>query len=253
MDGSVERDQVRVEDLQNIPKWTKIYAQTRTVPVMVAIVVFLGLYVAVGGSSYLAGNAYRSGSIVQFCVYMCLLVLAVGAVAFFSVPRWGGQLLERVAKRYYSKEGYVSLLGSAATKRKKVLMGTAAASFGLCITASVVLGNMGYIPIEYMQPVSALYCIPFMVVQFLVQRPGRSVLMLLWPFLYGLHAILVVAGVPIQFSDAWSILNMLIPTVGYGMLASLASHSYNRLALRKLKRLARIGIDGRVEGEGARV
>lgn len=77
--------------------------------------------------------------------------------------------------------------------------------------------------------------------------------MLLWPFLYGLHAILVVAGVPIQFSDAWSILNMLIPTVGYGMLASLASHSYNRLALRKLKRLARIGIDGRVEGEGARV
>ena len=62
--------------------------------------------------------------------------------------------------------------------------------------------------------------------------------MLLWPALYGLHAILIVAGVPIIFVGAWSSLNMLIPVIGYGLLTGLISHAYSRFALRKLRRAA---------------
>ena len=66
--------------------------------------------------------------------------------------------------------------------------------------------------------------------------------MVLWPVLYALHAILIVAGAPILFTGEWVGLNMLIPTVGYGLLAALVGHLYSRFALHKVKRLARTGL-----------
>ena len=67
-------------------------------------------------------------------------------------------------------------------------------------------------------------------------------IMLLWPALYALHAILILAGVPILFSGHWDALNMLIPTVGYGLLTGLIAHVYSRFALWKLRRIARDSI-----------
>jgi len=235
VNASIEKEQD--EKLQQIPKWARRYAQTRTVPVLIALVVALGLCAAVGIPSYLAGNAYRSGNTLSFWICVCLLVLALAAVAFFSIPRWGGRLLECFAKRYYSKEGYVSL-GSAVTKRKKALTGVVGASFGFCILASVVLGNKGYYPLEYMQPVSALYMVPFMTFLVLIQRPVSSLLGLLWPLLYGVHAALIVCGVPIQFRGSWQFLDMLVPVVGYGILANSVCHLYNRFALHRMRGLA---------------
>lgn len=52
-------------------------------------------------------------------------------------------------------------------------------------------------------------------------RPTLGPIYLLWPTLYGIHAILVVAGTPIQFEGQWASLNLLIPTIGYGMLTGL--------------------------------
>ena len=75
--------------------------------------------------------------------------------------------------------------------------------------------------------------------------------MLLWPGLYALHAILIVAGAPIVFTGAWEGLNMLLPVAGYGLLAGLAGHIYSRFALRKLKDAARAGLaddEGRDDG-----
>jgi hypothetical protein len=89
-----------------------------------------------------------------------------------------------------------------------------------------------------MQPISAIYCVPFLVGLWLLQRPLSSPIMLLWPALYVLHAVLIVAGVPIVFGGPWSQLNMLIPVAGYGMLVGLISHAYSRFALRKLRRAA---------------
>ena len=37
---------------------------------------------------------------------------------------------------------------------------------------------------------------------------------------------------------------ILIPTIGYGMLAALAAHVYSRYALRRLRQLARGGEGG---------
>ena len=62
--------------------------------------------------------------------------------------------------------------------------------------------------------------------------------MALWPALYALHAILLVVGAPIYFEDPYTILNMLVPTAGYGIAAAVAGHVYSRFALRRLRRLA---------------
>ena len=89
-----------------------------------------------------------------------------------------------------------------------------------------------------MQPVSALYVVPFLVFLYLWQRPIISPLALLWPTLYAIHAILVVADVPILFHKPWTALNMLIPIAGYGILFGLLGHVYSRYALKKLKKAA---------------
>ena len=68
--------------------------------------------------------------------------------------------------------------------------------------------------------------------------------MLLWPALYALHAILIIAGVPILFVGRWDSLNMLIPTVGYGLIASLTAHIYSRIQLRRLRRMTRGDLSG---------
>ena len=113
--------------------------------------------------------------------------------------------------------------------------------FKFCILASILLGMMGFFPIRYMQPVSALYIVPFFVyVGARHARDGRagSLFMSLWAALYALHAILLVAGAPIHFGRLDEALNVLIPLVGYGLIAALAAHIYSRFALRRLRALA---------------
>jgi hypothetical protein len=98
-----------------------------------------------------------------------------------------------------------------------------------------------------------LYCVPFLVILTLLMRPAIGWLALLWPALYGLHAILIVAGVPILLTGRWEGLNILVPMAGYGILAGLVAHLYSRYALRRLKRIAQAGLpagDQAVEGQG---
>ena len=61
--------------------------------------------------------------------------------------------------------------------------------------------------------------------------------MLLWPGLLVVHALLALAGVR-PFSAEPGIVTILVPTVGYGAIAALASHMYSRVALRRLRSLA---------------
>ena len=74
----------------------------------------------------------------------------------------------------------------------------------------------------------------------------------LWPCLYALHALLIVAGAPILFTGVWGFLNVLLPLAGYGFVTALVGHFYGRFALRKLKEFARPDDSGTPEGEQER-
>ena len=242
-----EHNQVpqNTKKLKEIPKWTRKYAQNRTFPVLIALAINLCLFAGIAIPSYFGGKAYRSGKLVLFWIYIFVLVVAMISLALFCVPKWGGKFIGRISRRLYSREGDV-LISVPETIRKKRWVGYVVAMiFGSCILVSVILGVMGYFTIEYMQPISALYVVPFLVFLYIWQRPMFGPLSLLWPILYAFHAILVVAGVPIQFGGMWQPLNMLIPIAGYGILSGLAGHIYSRYALKKLKGITHL------EGEAA--
>lgn len=241
------------EEMRQIARLAKSYAESRRVgPFLVSMAVFVVLCAAIGIPSYLAGGAYRAGNMVGFWVCIASLVPAFGAVVWFAVPAWGGRWMERTAERLYAREGSVTLVVPE-TRRNPKWFHVALVLFLLCIVASVVLGLRGYLPTEYMQPISAIYTVPFLVFLAVWIRREGGFGLLLWPALYAVHAILIVAGAPIRFTGEWDFLNMLIPIAGYGLLCGLIGYVSNRLTLRKLKRLARMEQTvGGMEMEGDR-
>jgi len=220
--------------IQEIPKWVRRYAQNRTAPLLIWMVCFILLGVAIGGSSYLAGMAYRSGRHALFGVSLAVLILSCGATIWFSIPKWGGRWIEGLGKRYYALEGEVELACPKKPRGARIYV----IVFGLCQAAAIAAGLMGWLSMRYFQPVTALYFVPFATLIFLLQRPKVGYIALLWPALYAIHAILVVAGAPIVFEGQAENLNIIIPVIGYGLLTAIIGHIYNRYALSRLKRLA---------------
>ena len=147
-------------------------------------------------------------------------------------------------QRLYAREGRVELRSSSPGRAVRA----ATIAFGVCVAASVGAGLLGMVEMRYLQPLTALYFVPFAVFLTVVQRPQGSYLMLLWPGLYLAHAILLVAGAPILFQGRWEALNLLLPTLGYGLLAALLAHLYSRYALCRLQRIARETV--REQGHG---
>lgn len=217
--------------VQEIPKWVRRYAQNRTAPLLIWMVCFILLGLAIGGSSYLAGMAYRSGKHGLFGVSFAVLILACGATIWFSIPKCGGRWIEGLGKRYYAPEGEVELACPRKPRGARVLV----IVFGLCQAAAIAAGLMGWLSMRYFQPVTALYFVPFAIFLFLLQRPRIGYIALLWPALYAIHAILVA---PIVFEGRAEDLNIIIPVIGYGLLTAVIGHTYNRYALSRLKRLA---------------
>ncbi|MGA2796019.1 MAG: hypothetical protein ABSE63_00425 [Thermoguttaceae bacterium] len=237
------------KDSRKISKWSRIYAQNRSLGVALNMLLFLMLCAAIGVPACLGSLAYIKGYWVLLVISIVLEVAAFIALIYFSVPRWGGKLMERITERVYAREG-IARLEPPHTHSRCNLMRFAGVIFAGCVIASVALDGLGFIPHKYMQPVSAIYVVPFLVMLVLSKHSIiRGPIVFLWPGLYALHAILILAGVPILFSGRWDALNMLIPTVGYGLLVSLISHVYSRFALWKLRRIAGGSFQNEVEEE----
>jgi hypothetical protein len=123
----------------------------------------------------------------------------------------------------------------ASSSNRKALDDKAAIVAGFCALAHAELAILGVLPIEYVQPISAAYMVPLVVYYGVRHRPTpESPIVFLWPALYGVHAILVVAGVPTRFWGNIPALDVFVPLVGYGLVAALAGHIYSRVALRRL-------------------
>ncbi len=234
---------------QEIARLTRTYAQNRSLGVVVALLIFSALSAGIGVLSYAGGAAYRDGNQLLFWTCMAALVPILVALVYMSVPKWGGRRLEALTGHLYS-EGNVSISVPKQKGRKHITL-VLGIVFGGCVLGSVLLGFFGQLSPKYMQPISAIFVVPFLVGLTILMRPAVSYVPLLWPILYGLHAILIVAGVPIAFTGRWESLDIVLPMVGYGVLAALIGHACNRHAILKLKQITRSNDTGSGETDGA--
>ena len=221
---------------EKIARLARTYAQNRSLGVVVALLVFSALSAGIGGLSYAGGAAYRDGNLLLFWICMAALVAVGAMVVYMSVPQWGGRKLESFTSQMY-REGNASLSVPEQQIRTRIAT-TLGILFGGCVLGSVLLGFLGHISPQYLQPVSAVYVVPFLVGLTILMRPAVSYVSLLWPLLYGLHAVLIVAGVPISFTGRWEALNIIVPMVGYGVLTALLGHAANRRALHELRQMS---------------
>jgi hypothetical protein len=245
------------ERLKEIPKWTRKYVENRTLTILVLMVMlmFFSMFIAalVGFSLALAVTGFRKGNIVLGCVGIAVLVAVLAATVksiIIFLSKFGGKnrgLIDQlIEQRIYGKDGTVSMPQPKLTKKKKWLESVAGVVFFICVLGTIYLGMEGYIALKYVQPVMAMYFVPFQVFEYFLQRPRLGPLLLICPILYTVHAILIVAGVPIYFrGDLGIIWNMFLPAVGYTSLAYVIGHVYSRYALKKLKGLTHL------EGEAA--
>jgi hypothetical protein len=243
MSGPVEKsEREQLEEAQQLQHWVRHYAQNRSLPVLVALAVCALLFLAIALPSYWGGIAYRAGNTPMFVACAIVAIVAMAATIYVSVPRWGGRRLQQIAEGLYAREGSVTIC--AAQPNRPWVIAAIAVAFGCCVVGTVVMGLLGYLPNgKYMQPISALYVVPFLVALNLLVRPATGYIPLLWPVLYALHAALIVAGAPIVFVGPWEPLNMLVPIVGYGVLTSLVGHIYSRMALHNARAIVSRQLD----------
>ena len=240
------------EKLKEIPKWTRKYAQNRTLTliVLMAMIMLFGMFVAgpVGFSLALAVAGFRKGNIILGCVGIAVLVavlVAVGICMFIFIRKFGGKnkgLIDQlIEQRVYGKEGAVSMPMPKSSKKKICLDIVSAVIFFICFFGSWRLAMAGYIPYQYLQPLSVLYIVPITVCGwYFWQSPRMGPIYLLFPILYTIHAILIVVGVPLFFTETWGILSLGLPYIGYSFLAYVIGHIYSRYALKKLKGLTHL-------------
>jgi len=240
---SEKPDRSELEDARQMQQWIRRYAQNRSLPVAVNLIVFVLVFLAISLPSYWGGMAYRDGNSTLLGICLGILAVAMGVLIYVSVPWWGGKRLQQLAEGLYAGEGHVTI--AVPPGNQQWLAGALAVGFATCVIGSVILGVLGYLPTDkYMQPISALYVVPFLVGLIYLMRPATGAIPLLWPLLYAVHAVLIVAGVPIVFTGAWEPLNMLVPMAGYGLLVSLIGHLYSRWALHQARWLAAQQLSG---------
>ena len=110
----------------------------------------------------------------------------------------------------------------------------------VCLLGSMNLAMRGYIPDKYFIPLTALFVVPFNVYLYFIQRPRLGPVLVLCPILYSIHALLIIAGVPIYFTGIYAVpLNLFVPLI-YTFITYLIGHLYSRYALKKLKSLTHL-------------
>ena len=230
-----------IEHLKEIPKWTKKYAQNRMLTNLVFFLMCIVLFFGISAPPYLYGLLFKNSNVLVKFIFLIPALVSIICLFYITIPKWGGiKIWKWVDQRIYH-EGNVSISEPELMKTKKKIGSIVGLIFMSCIISTMFICEK-YVPIEYMQPISAIYCVPFMVFLYIWQRPKYGPLMLLWPVLYAIHAILIVAGVPIVFSKDNGLvsLNMYIPSFGYGFLTFIIIYIYSRYALKKLKTAAHL-------------
>jgi len=227
-------------DPRQIAKWAERYARSRTLPFLVQWVFIVVLVVLIGALADVTLLAYQTHLRTLLWICMAAVAIATVVLTWFSASKWGGELIWRISQRLYGKEGYAEYSGGERAQAMRRAWWIRLVALGLAVYHLILalLVGLRYLSVEYLQPWSALYMAPFLVVMVVTQRLGFWAWV--WPALYALHAVAILAGAP-HFRGQWFALDVLLPIFGYGLASMIIGHFYSRYALHRLKALARVG------------
>lgn len=240
MPASTNLNQLQLGDPRLIIRWARRYAKSRTISFLVQWVFIVLIVIAIGVAASLTNIAYRSANTVLFYISIVSMALAILALTWFSISRWGGQLIWSITQWLYGEEGYVAYLGDRPDVPTPWWITALGGGLVVYHLIGAILVSFNYLSLNYMQPYSAAYMAPFLIVMILYQHLGFWAW--IWPLLYAAHGILLLTGQPVGFTGQWQLLNMVVPVFGYGLVAILVGHAYSRFALWQLKRLTRSGL-----------
>ncbi|HDY64652.1 MAG TPA: hypothetical protein ENH84_00260 [Phycisphaerae bacterium] len=231
--------QKSTKQLQEVSRLAELYARHRTAgPFFIWSVIVVGMFVGIRLAIYLARPYVQSNDKAVIGLVLGIMALVLGVTLFFCIDRLGGRLLRHWGQKLFDKDGQVHERSLPSLIPQWVFV-LAATAFGICLAGSIILDRMGYLPEKYMQPISAVYVVPFLIVLGLWRRtPVISPVMWLWPVLYTVHAVLVATSAPL-FRSIDGDTHIFIATFGYGALIGLLAYVHSRLTLRKLKKLTR--------------
>ena len=224
------------DKVREMPKWVRRYAHNRTLPVLTNLGLFLLGWAAIAGSSTLAAREGQAGHKAVALAFGGVSLVACAAWVWLVVTSRLGRLAGALSRRLYGAEG--TAVAAAKPCGRSRADWAVPIAFGLCVAltvaASFAFGTMS----RYMVPIISIYSVPFLLYIWTRQGGMAAPFMLLWPGLLVIHAILALAGVH-PFSGEPNAMNMLVPIAGYGAIAALASHVYSRVALHRIRSLAR--------------
>ena len=217
---------LRPADPRAVALWASRYARSRTISFLVQWVLVVFMVAVIGVAAGLTSSAYDQQN-------MGVFTLSV-VMAWFSLSQWGSDLVWTITLWWYGEEGYAEAAGRQPLPGWLTALGGGLVAYHL---VGAILVSFGLLRLQWLQPFSALYMTPYLCALILRQRLGWWAW--IWPALYSLHALALLAGLPLRFPPPWRLLDLIVPVFGYGLLAILAGHLYSRYALHRLKQLTR--------------
>ncbi|MHC4546023.1 MAG: hypothetical protein ACYSYL_16140 [Planctomycetota bacterium] len=214
------------EKLKEIPKWARLYAESRTAPLIIFSLIFIVLF---GGAS-LGVYCFLKG---KFVLAVIMMALYVAGFLYFVIT-W-----DRHEAHYFTKTG-IPQSKSVQQIRKFLPL-----PLILFFVISVIMEQRGVFPPYVRVPISAVYVCPLLI--FANWRWGRgSFIGYLWAALYGGWAIAILFKVPIlTFSEGGvrqlkpgDEIYLAVPVTG--LITGLIAYIYSRYALKKLKTTAHL-------------
>ncbi len=219
--------------------WTRRYAKSRTMSFLVQWVIIVLMVFLVGSAATVTNRAYAENNSLLYWGAVLSMGITILVLVWFSTSPWGGRIIWRVTSWLYRREGYVEYSDGRPVSTKRWWITLLGGGLVIHHLVGALLVSFNYLGLRHMQPFSAVYMVPFLMIMIYHQRLGFWAW--IWPVLYAIHAILNILGYQIlHFRGEWQLMNMVFPVLGYGLVSILAGHLYSRFALYKLKQLARI-------------
>jgi len=229
MSDEVEKRRADVEKLDQMGRLVEKYAQSRSLPLLISLAMMIfNVVLVLSVVKLVVAYGMRIGQ-----SGVLIIVILVFLWIFFSSIWVVGKLLARYGSCFYKKEGIIKL------QRERIPI-WAWITFVITFNGPVFLNIFWIMPARWSLTISLTSFGIFML------YAGKKDKKITLGFVYGIlslaEAAVTAMGVRIPFVNEHScFMPLMIYLVGAGLITAVVVHIYNRMILRKLKKMRPFG------------